>query len=230
MLIAKAATSAISAGTAIANDAISTSGGSRENIGSEIVDISEIRADLFAANFGVRDAASVYFLARDILQNPQKNKGFGLGLGKKKALKELREGLASIDQAIENCGPDDNQSRANLEKMRQAIAAGANVTRRKLNAARAKKTLEVGGAVAATTAAVAFGVATFGVGAPVTVLTALSTGGAIASTVISDLQLMAKLAKGLSGSEPTGGEGINIAPRTRFSGAYATANVSTSKS
>jgi hypothetical protein len=227
MLIAKAATSAISAGTAIANDAISASGGSRENIDSEIVNISKIRPNLFEGNFGARDAASVYFLARDILRNPKKNKGFGLGLGKKNALKKLREGLVSIDQAIENCRPNDNRSRTNLQRMRQAIAAGADATSKKLNAARVKKTLKVGGAVAGTVAAAAFGVATFGAGAPLTVLTALSTVGTIASTVVSDIQLVAKLVK--NEPTPTGGEDINITTETEFSGAYATANVSTSK-
>ncbi|MDR1595561.1 MAG: hypothetical protein LBR91_01385 [Puniceicoccales bacterium] len=203
-------------------------GQSVDEFDSSFPDVSKISLRPLIENFGKSDIASLYDLARDVVQNSKKTTGFGANrLGKKATLNKLRNGLKSIDVAINSC--ENNAERDELKKIRKMTALAADVVNIKLTAARVKEVLKVLGAAFATTATVLVLVMTFGA-ASIAVLPAIMALLGCVSTAINDSKLVIWLGKSIIKSGQTnqkiGSVGVNAgndAGANAFGGAYAAA-------
>jgi CHASE2 domain-containing sensor protein len=81
-----------------------------------------------------------------------------------------------------------------LNKTRQNIKTAHDTVSSKLNKARTKKVLKIGGAFLATTAAVATGVVTFGAGT-VAVIPVITTLLGLLGTIINDVKVAREILK-----------------------------------
>ncbi|MDR2603637.1 MAG: hypothetical protein LBC11_03730 [Puniceicoccales bacterium] len=154
-------------------------------------DVDQLSADGILSDNILATLKRCNALAIDVLTHPEKNRDFedqeGVKLGKKETKRLLRMALHELDRMIAQ-NVTDPTAQAKLENIRQGIKTAYGIVGSKLRKARVTKGLKISGAVLATAAAVAAGVATFGVGT-IAVLPAISASAGFLGTIISDAKL-----------------------------------------